>query len=160
MWNTGELEAVYNLRVADHHTYFVGDEGWGWAAWAHNLYFYHGTSKSNAASILNSSINANLFEPKKDFGFGFYTTTDSAQAIDWAKTKIDGGAVLRYFVPDAQYAALTHTDYGSAASPEWQRTVWRGRQGELDVSPNPIGTDTASGLVRVHGLSCLKTRGF
>ena len=35
---TGELETVYNLRVADHHTYFVGGDGWGWAAWAHNDY--------------------------------------------------------------------------------------------------------------------------
>lgn len=35
---TGVLEAVYNLRVAGHHTYFVGDDGWGWAAWAHNTY--------------------------------------------------------------------------------------------------------------------------
>ena len=32
----GEFEAVYNLRVADYHTYFVGDDGCGFAAWAHN----------------------------------------------------------------------------------------------------------------------------
>ncbi|MCZ2341087.1 MAG: hypothetical protein LC104_04730, partial [Bacteroidales bacterium] len=25
-----------NLRVADWHTYFVGGEDWGWAAWVHN----------------------------------------------------------------------------------------------------------------------------
>jgi hypothetical protein len=36
VYRTGELEAVYNLRVAEHHTYFVGDQSWGWAAWAHN----------------------------------------------------------------------------------------------------------------------------
>jgi hypothetical protein len=36
--DTGERELVYNLRVADFHTYFVGDEDWGWAAWAHNTY--------------------------------------------------------------------------------------------------------------------------
>jgi Pretoxin HINT domain len=35
---TGELETVYNVRVAEHHTYFVGEEDWGWAAWAHNVY--------------------------------------------------------------------------------------------------------------------------
>ncbi|MEZ6143345.1 MAG: hypothetical protein R3B84_22485 [Zavarzinella sp.] len=32
----GEWETVYNLRIADHHTYFVGDETWGFSAWAHN----------------------------------------------------------------------------------------------------------------------------
>jgi hypothetical protein len=36
VYATGQWEVVYNLRVADHHTYFVGDYGWGWALWAHN----------------------------------------------------------------------------------------------------------------------------
>ncbi|MDY3557152.1 polymorphic toxin-type HINT domain-containing protein, partial [Gemmata sp. JC717] len=36
VYDTEEWEPVYNLRVADHHTYFVGDDGWGFAAWAHN----------------------------------------------------------------------------------------------------------------------------
>jgi hypothetical protein len=27
---------VYNGRVAEYHTYFVGDEGWGFSLWAHN----------------------------------------------------------------------------------------------------------------------------
>lgn len=31
-------ESVYNLRVKDHHTYFVGDEEWGFAVWTHNFY--------------------------------------------------------------------------------------------------------------------------
>ena len=30
------LAAVYNLRVADYHTYFVGGESWGFSVWAHN----------------------------------------------------------------------------------------------------------------------------
>jgi hypothetical protein len=32
----GEVETVYNFRVADYHTYFVGSEEWGWSVWAHN----------------------------------------------------------------------------------------------------------------------------
>ncbi len=35
---TGTAEPVYNLRVADHRTYFVGSEDWGFAVWAHNDY--------------------------------------------------------------------------------------------------------------------------
>jgi hypothetical protein len=34
--DTGEYETVYNVRVADFHTYFVGCPEWGWSAWAHN----------------------------------------------------------------------------------------------------------------------------
>lgn len=33
---TGRHEKVYNLRVADFHTYFVGGADWGFALWAHN----------------------------------------------------------------------------------------------------------------------------
>ena len=36
VYDTGDWELVYNVRVADHHTYFVGDDDWGWSAWAHN----------------------------------------------------------------------------------------------------------------------------
>ncbi len=34
----GNLEAapVYNMRVADYHTYFVGGVAWGFSIWVHN----------------------------------------------------------------------------------------------------------------------------
>ncbi|TWT77484.1 Serpin (serine protease inhibitor) [Posidoniimonas polymericola] len=35
---TGKTEAVYNLRVADHRTFFIGDSDWGFGVWAHNYY--------------------------------------------------------------------------------------------------------------------------
>jgi hypothetical protein len=31
------LAPVYNLRVAEHHTYFVGSRDWGFSVWAHNV---------------------------------------------------------------------------------------------------------------------------
>ena len=33
---TGEWETVYNFRIADFHTYFVGCDEWGFSVWAHN----------------------------------------------------------------------------------------------------------------------------
>jgi len=36
--DTGELDTVYNLRVADYHTYFVGSTHWGFSVWVHNTY--------------------------------------------------------------------------------------------------------------------------
>ncbi len=33
---TGERAIVYNLRVSDWHTYFVGTSAWGFSIWAHN----------------------------------------------------------------------------------------------------------------------------
>jgi len=35
---TGEWETVYNVRIADFHTYFVGCAEWGFSVWAHNTY--------------------------------------------------------------------------------------------------------------------------
>ena len=43
VFDTGTYEPVYNLRVAEYHTYFVGADGWGFAVWAHNLYIQTGT---------------------------------------------------------------------------------------------------------------------
>jgi len=34
--STDEVTTVYNLRVADHHTYFVGGTIWGRDVWVHN----------------------------------------------------------------------------------------------------------------------------
>ena len=36
MLDTGEWEVVYNLRIADFHTYFVTDWNWGFSVWSHN----------------------------------------------------------------------------------------------------------------------------
>jgi hypothetical protein len=36
VFNTGVWERVYNLRVEEFHTYFVGDSRWSFAVWAHN----------------------------------------------------------------------------------------------------------------------------
>jgi hypothetical protein len=34
--DTGKWERVYNLRIQDYHTYFVGSSDWGFSVWAHN----------------------------------------------------------------------------------------------------------------------------
>jgi hypothetical protein len=34
--DTGRVETVYNLRVTDYHTYFVGSREWGFGVWVHN----------------------------------------------------------------------------------------------------------------------------
>jgi hypothetical protein len=33
---TSPAETVYNLRIGDYHTYFVGKPEWGFSVWAHN----------------------------------------------------------------------------------------------------------------------------
>src|SRR5262249_25497995 len=40
--DSGVTAPVYNLRVADYHTYFVGNREWSFSVWAHNA--CHGNS--------------------------------------------------------------------------------------------------------------------
>ncbi len=35
---TGETKPVFNIRVSQDHTYFVGDDDWGCSIWVHNQY--------------------------------------------------------------------------------------------------------------------------
>lgn len=38
--DTGRFEKVYNLRVAENHTYYVGSAAWGFDVWVHNTCVY------------------------------------------------------------------------------------------------------------------------
>ncbi len=53
--DTGIYEKVYNVRVADYHTYFVGGEDWGFAVWAHNDYNRLADVLANAPELANST---------------------------------------------------------------------------------------------------------
>ena len=89
VFDTGLYEPVYNLRVADWHTYFVGDDHWGWAAWAHNTYAFlsglqvaqgvmqqtntpfsltNAMQNANAALIINGIRNAGKYGLMGDQG--------------------------------------------------------------------------------------------
>jgi len=48
--DTGQWETVYNLRVADFHTYFVGRPEWGFSVWAHNAGFEYGPNHPEAVA--------------------------------------------------------------------------------------------------------------
>ncbi|MEZ6143437.1 MAG: polymorphic toxin-type HINT domain-containing protein [Zavarzinella sp.] len=45
--NSGEVETVYNFRISDYHTYFVGDPTWGFSVWAHNYNIVSAKPKSD-----------------------------------------------------------------------------------------------------------------
>lgn len=54
----GEVATVYNLRIAEYHTYFVGTPAWGFSVWSHNADYAPGSgaaSEGAAASKVPSS---------------------------------------------------------------------------------------------------------
>ena len=43
--DSGRVQTVYNFRVAEYHTYFVGGESWDFSVWAHNACVYQSVEK-------------------------------------------------------------------------------------------------------------------
>jgi hypothetical protein len=61
--STGEVTTVYNLRVADFHTYFVGGGLWGFDVWVHNATGYRvqgGGGANSSKQILDVDRKGNL----------------------------------------------------------------------------------------------------
>lgn len=92
--STGRYDTVYNFRVADHHTYFVGTPAWGFGVWVHNSYGTVGLGKSEHIAELGSdvAIAINRGWTKKgltsfdsnsidEFGEAFSETMDNADGI-------------------------------------------------------------------------------
>ena len=53
--DSGTIETVYNCRVAEYHTYFVGSAAWQWSAWAHNA--CNGAKGENGAESAGSAAS-------------------------------------------------------------------------------------------------------
>ena len=48
--DSGEIAPVYNMRVEDFHTYFVGSAEWGFSIWVHNACFRPSQRPADAPS--------------------------------------------------------------------------------------------------------------
>src|SRR5262249_38908229 len=71
LFDTREFEPVYNLRVAEYHTYFVGSRGWGFSVWAHNAVC---TPEELANRLNESAVDESL--PSDTRRTGAKTTLD------------------------------------------------------------------------------------
>jgi hypothetical protein len=92
--DTGEYETVYNCRVADHHTYFVGTEEWGFAVWAHNA--CSRTSGNNAASVVGRAQHKTFSATMKAKGHEGETTLLNGKRADGIKTNKNGSGGIVY----------------------------------------------------------------
>jgi Protein of unknown function (DUF3990) len=104
--------------------------------------FYHGTTKRHADAILRDGIDPSRGEPNTDFGRGFYTTTNRAQAEEWAESKAsdsgDEPVVLKVTIDRAALAKLRHLVFTRPTSDYWS-LVERCR--DDDDVPHPTGDD-------------------
>jgi len=58
---------------------------------------YHGTSTANAASIRGNGIDLSQSRVELDFGPGFYTSRDAAQALDLASRRFGSDATVLHY---------------------------------------------------------------
>ncbi|MFY7700479.1 MAG: polymorphic toxin-type HINT domain-containing protein, partial [Burkholderiaceae bacterium] len=55
--STGEVTTVYNLRVADFHTYFVGGGLWGFDVWVHNAAYKLATTDGKSTLTIHNKFD-------------------------------------------------------------------------------------------------------
>jgi hypothetical protein len=102
---------MHDLTVATIHTYYV--LAGNIPVVVHNCGgedftdLYHGTSADGAANIYANGVDTSYSSRPMDFGNGFYTTRDPAQAAAWAARRFgNNGVVLHFRVPTAQLRAM------------------------------------------------------
>ncbi len=87
------------------------------------LVLYHGTLRKHADAILANGIDPARGSPHTDFGRGFYTTTNHAQADEWADSRAseqgEHSAVLMLTVDRLALARLRHLAFLRPANDYW-----------------------------------------
>ena len=78
--DTRSVETVYNFRVADYHTYFVGCDEWGFSVWAHNAEYDVRVLRNSSGSVEAYDIH----NAKGDFVRRFRTKAEADRtAASW-----------------------------------------------------------------------------
>src|SRR5262245_12785792 len=54
--DSGEVTTVYNFRIAEYHTYFVGSAAWGFSLWVHNADYTSELSRNDPSTELNRNL--------------------------------------------------------------------------------------------------------
>lgn len=83
--STDREATVYNFRVADHHTYFVGSPEWGFDVWAHNTY----KVSPDGLSIIDD-VTGKVFTNDPITGLPFTKKTAEDAADQWNRAALRG----------------------------------------------------------------------
>ena len=127
---TRRIETVYNCRVAEFHTYFVGGEDWEFSVWAHNANATYG--KGSKADRRARELRAQQLASSLDTGGGHSYADHGAQT-----TPSQHLIRLRTGITPSGRYAPTETS-GRFISQEMHALAAQSAQEELWRSPNPI----------------------
>lgn len=95
--DSGEVTTVYNIRVADYHTYFVGTEDWGFTVWAHNQYWQefrteiqgHNASSTEASKAYQAALDGKWGAFQSALGGKGFTKDELSNAYHVARDGSD-----------------------------------------------------------------------
>jgi hypothetical protein len=138
--DTGAYETVYNVRIADYHTYFVGGEEWGFSVWAHNTCYEIRQIAEGKFGLFNRTTGEAVTLEGKAI------TANSAEGVKLLATdaaKIDASAIR--LMPDL-------TKVPTVAGGEFQRWFNSLTSAELDqVWQNPTLRKAVESRLRSPG---------
>jgi hypothetical protein len=98
---SGETAAVYNVRVAEDHTYFVGARSWGFSVWSHNSECQRLFDFMKAPALPSESVSPRVFEG------GGETSTGAAANLQQAVEAAVGGAPA---LPTPEHQSMLFAD--------------------------------------------------
>ena len=123
---------------------------------------YHATTLDQVDNIVRQGVNPLCQKPgsRLDFGPGFYTTSQNAQAREFALMKQDvrGGlaAILEYDLPPDFWEDLTGVEFDLRGNATWKKFVMGFRSGSVAAVDD--GVDYVYGPV-ADNLKLMKTAG-
>jgi hypothetical protein len=82
----GEVERVYNVRVRELQTYFVGGDAWGFALWSHN------TNGHQAGSVGNPPQGARILQTDPNGKWVIFEDAAGAKKIQFDVTNAENVA--------------------------------------------------------------------
>jgi hypothetical protein len=94
---------VYNLRVAQDHTYFVGHDDWGFSVWVHNANYVRFGSKAEVDNFnaAGGNFTGKPGAPNNDVRFGLAGSIDTTKlSSSAAKRKIAYSHKFDVDIPD------------------------------------------------------------
>lgn len=123
---------------------------------------YHATTLDQVDSIVRQGINPLYQQSNRrlDFGPGFYTASQSAQAREFALTKQDArgslAAIFEYNLPTDFWVGLTGIEFDLRGNATWKKFVMGYRSGNLTAVED--GVDYVYGPV-ADNLRLMKVAG-
>jgi hypothetical protein len=94
---TGDTETVYNFRVADWHTYFVGNNGWDFEVWVHNACKVPGSNGSAPNKVHGNTAGkqpATLYEKYDKNGVFQKHGISQNPSKRYSQKELDGGFLI------------------------------------------------------------------